>query len=193
MMDWKLVVNELHSAPDSFLKAAGIEAQRRIETAEQAWWDNLEGCPEYDYDPCGWGKVTDGVLRVPKDGPWMYARCPILNKSKWNDGVTPKPTGRFHVFKHRRIDFPADFEIKHYSHGTVYAKGSLARERLRRQKAQDRLDAAWMAGRNPWLEEKYSITECRRQIQKHHPDKGGKADEFHIWKQRLEAAKQVAA
>jgi hypothetical protein len=37
--------------------------------------------------------------------------------------------------------------------------------------------------------EVFTVEECRRQMQKHHPDKGGNAEQFHLWKQRFEEAK----
>lgn len=37
--------------------------------------------------------------------------------------------------------------------------------------------------------EAFTVEECRSQMQKHHPDKGGNAEQFHLWKQRFEQAK----
>jgi hypothetical protein len=37
--------------------------------------------------------------------------------------------------------------------------------------------------------EVFTVEEYRRQMQKHHPDKGGNADQFRLWVQRFEQAK----
>ena len=36
----------------------------------------------------------------------------------------------------------------------------------------------------------YTVAECRQQLQRHHPDRGGDAEIFVLWKDRLDAAKR---
>jgi hypothetical protein len=36
----------------------------------------------------------------------------------------------------------------------------------------------------------YTVDECRKALQRHHPDKGGDVEKFHLWRKRLEVAKR---
>ena len=58
-----------------------------------------------------------------------------------------------------------------------------AEQRQRQHQAQAQRKAEEQRG--------YTVKECRSQVQKHHPDKGGDREQFELWMTRLAAAREV--
>lgn len=86
----------------------------------------------------------------------------------------------------------------YYLYTELHAQEELARERRGRDE-QARRNREWQAsnGRDgdrerPTDAGEFSVKECRRQMQRHHPDKGGDAALFRLWRSRFEAATRAA-
>lgn len=150
-----------------------------LDAACKAGWNAAEGASEYDYYPCEVNLALGGI-RIPNSGSWMYVRCSRIGpangyiQSRWN---------------------PVRYENTYWRHRRFLPDWKDARI----TEIQGQVLAFFPAGNRGYIVtrnvgcqregklaiENYTVFECRRALQIHHPDCGGDPGEYQKWKARL--------
>jgi len=133
--------------------------------------------PEYDLD-------SGSYVCIPEKGKWWYAALSLPN-----DG--------WKLFRIRPMTFD-EHGIAENSRYRVMYDDAAYDEQLRRDReriAGEKLKMDdWLKNVSDALRGSggYTVAECRSQLQKHHPDRGGDPADFDMWKGRLDAARARA-
>jgi len=162
----------------------GTNNKSMLEAACKAGWNAAEGATEYTYYPTD-ERFGEGMVRIPLSGSWMYVRCPIL---EYTDGYVERSTGEYAYWRHGR--FVPDWKDPEFLHSggrrrayySVGGAGAIYAEEFD-------YDPDFYADIETQTKN-CSVQDCRRALQKHHPDRGGDARVFRIWKARFDEAKK---
>jgi hypothetical protein len=132
------------------------------------------------------------------DNETNTGRYRILKRTKERVYFSPhdEGVGFGEVYFVRFADLQKDGHVWHrkvwHSRYTEEAHNRWRAEHEAQKAEQRRRTGNRIAGLDP-AEPVHSVQECRREMQRHHPDKGGRRELFELWCRRLEAAKASRA
>jgi hypothetical protein len=196
--DWTQLANRLTDAPDKFLEQASAEQESRAEQRKRSRKQKLadgikaafyaaKGCPEYEYlmdkvelviqDGKYYSpkRTKSGTLRVPHEGNWMYV---CVEGEYW---------------RHKRVDLGGYF-APHEHHEHVYWHDEWTpakRDGWSIEVPTPSIEHS--SGKFDYDAFGYSVKDCKRELLKHHPDKGGDPEQAKLWTKRLNVARRAAS
>ena len=165
------------------------DSKARIAAECKQGWEDAEGCLAYPYEASeDWilPMFKWGTIRIPDSGRYMYVRVPV-RRTELPDRVAATVIDGYAYWRHQRFtphwEYPS---TKYYEARKRRFYGFKQGTMYRSHKAKHEVDEGLFGKR-------YSVQECKRELQKHHPDKGGDPDTAALWTRRLTEARRVRA